>query len=116
MRAGLSAAGFPGKAKPIRRCVTVSVAQIEGREGRYPDAYRLVFRCVGSCRIIEPGELALRIVTDFTDDERMLPLPQQQEIIGIHPHDFIGRRQSAGRDVAAGAFRTGTVAEDARRA
>ncbi len=69
-----------------------------------------------SRRIVEAGELGFGIITDFADDERVLPLPQQQNVIGIHPHDFVGRRQSAGGNMAAGAFRSGAIAEDARRA
>ncbi len=43
-------------------------------------------------------------------------MPQEKEIVGVHPHDFIGRRQSARGDIAAEAFRSDAVPEYAHRA
>ena len=57
----------------------------------------------------QPRELALVVVADFLDRERVFALAQQQELVGPHPHDFVWRGKPAGGDVRAGAFRVGGV-------
>lgn len=44
-----------------------------------------------SRRVEQADELALVVVADFLDRERVFALAQQQELVGPHPHDFVGR-------------------------
>lgn len=58
-----------------------------------------------SRRIEQAGKLALIVVANFLDRERVFALAQQQELVGSHPHDFVGCGEPAGGDVPADAFR-----------
>ena len=70
-----------------------------------------------SGRIKQADELALIVITDFLDRERVFTLAQQQELIGPHPHDFIWRGEPAGRNVPADALRRpGAIFAPARTA
>lgn len=68
-----------------------------------------------SRRIEQAGELALVIVADLAGPERALALAQQQERVGRHPHDFVGRDEPPRRDMRADAFRrAGAIVAPAR--
>ena len=58
-----------------------------------------------SRRIEQSSELALIVIADFLHRERVFTLAEQQELIGPHPHDFVGHGEPAGRDMSADAFR-----------
>lgn len=79
------------------------------------NTYRLVLSVCGIRSDHRARRTHVPHSSGFAYDERVLALPQQQEIVGVHPHDFIGCRQPAGGDVTAGTFRAGAVAENARR-
>ena len=52
---------------------------------------------------MQTGELAIGVVAELVDHERTFALAEQQEEVGRHPHNLVGRGEPAGGDVSAGA-------------